>query len=93
MWWKKVNKPTYKENYSDLQTVESQRNEIYLEEFPEGPYGSPTNELFLGKATGWEEGQYSTNVRFGYENRELHQGLDRGDPASHPANDQPEMIQ
>lgn len=90
MWWKK-NKPTYTNNYSELSTVENQRNEVYFEEFPEGPYGAATNEELLGKATGWEEGQYSTNVRFGYEYRALHQDLDRGDPASHPANDQPEM--
>lgn len=47
-------KPTYKEYdnkpYSELSTVESQRNEILQEEFPEGPYGAATNEARLGKA-------------------------------------------
>ncbi len=90
MWWRK-NKPTYTKNYSELSTVESQRNEVLLEEFPEGPYGAATDEIMLGKATGWEEGQYSTNVQFGYEYRALHHDLDRDDPAYHPANDQPEM--
>ncbi|MGC5327614.1 hypothetical protein [Brevibacillus sp. SYSU BS000544] len=88
-----MNKPTYKENYSELKTVESQRNEIYFEEFPEGPYGAATNEQFLGKATGWEEGQYSTQAQFGYENRELHQGLERAYPGSHSANEQPEILE
>ncbi len=93
MWkWFKP-KPTYDEQaYSELSTVESLRNEILPEEFPEGPYGAPTNELRLGKATGWEEGQHSTSA-FTYENREFHQGLYRGEPGSHPPHDDPNIAE
>lgn len=88
-----MNKPTSKEDYSELKTVESQRNTIYFEEFPEGPYGAATNEQFLGKATGWEDSQHSTNVRFDYENHELHLGMERGYPGSDSKNDQPDLFE
>jgi hypothetical protein len=77
------------EHYSELSTVESQRNEILQEEFPEGPYGASTNEARLGKATGWEPGQHSTTTRFTYETREMHQDLPRQDPSAHPIHDDP----
>ncbi|WP_126425450.1 hypothetical protein [Brevibacillus marinus] len=86
-------KPTYekysKPDYHELQTVQSQRNEILQEEFPEGPYGAATDEVYLGKATGWEEGQHSTDTRFTYEARNFHQGLSRHEPASHPTHSDP----
>jgi len=74
----------------ELSTVESQRNEILQEEFPEGPYGATTNEVKLGKATGWEKGQHSTNTKFTYETRAMHDHLTRHDPASHPTHDNPD---
>ncbi|GAA4717524.1 hypothetical protein [Brevibacillus fulvus] len=86
-------KPTYQEydntQYSELSTVESQRNEILQEEFPEGPYGAATNEVKLGKATGWEPQQHSTSPRFTYETRKMHQDLSRHEPASHPPHSDP----
>lgn len=36
--------------YTDLATVESQRNDLTAEEFPEGPYGSDKITESLGKA-------------------------------------------
>ncbi|WP_134686984.1 hypothetical protein [Brevibacillus migulae] len=94
MWGKKKPKPTYQEyknEYSsELSTVESQRNEIIPEEFPEGPYGAPTNEARLGKATGWEEGQHVIS-NMAYENRNFHQDLSRQEPASHPTHDDPNL--
>lgn len=39
--------------YHDLSTVESQRNEVIPEEFPEGPSGASTNEDVLGKESPW----------------------------------------
>ncbi|AIG28151.1 hypothetical protein [Brevibacillus laterosporus] len=72
------------EDYSELSTVQSQRNEILQEEFPEGPFGAATNEEKLGKATGWEKGQHSTTTRFTYETRQLHQELPRQYPGAHP---------
>ncbi|QQE75608.1 hypothetical protein KDJ56_06485 [Brevibacillus composti] len=86
-------KPTYKEYdnkpYSELSTVESQRNEILQEEFPEGPYGSATNAERLGKSTGWEPSQHSTSTRFTYETRQFHEHLTRQLPGHHPTHDNP----
>lgn len=65
-----------KHKYTDLSTVESQRNDLTLEEFPEGPYGSDLLTESLGKSTPWRSNQRSA-VRFDYENRELHAGMER----------------
>ncbi|MEJ8544027.1 hypothetical protein [Brevibacillus borstelensis] len=90
-------KPTYQEYdnkpYSELSTVESQRNEILQEEFPEGPYGAATNEARLGKATGWEPGQHSTSTRFTYETRQMHKDLPRQLPGAHPVHDNPDATE
>jgi hypothetical protein len=72
--------------YTDLSTVESQRNDLIAEEFPEGPYGSSILSETLGKSTPWREDQRSQN-RFTYENRELHAGISRGYPGGHPTHD------
>ena len=40
--------------YTDLAVVESQRNDLTAEEFPEGPYGSPLLVETLGKVLGLE---------------------------------------
>ncbi|CAJ1001762.1 MULTISPECIES: hypothetical protein [Bacillales] len=86
-------KPTYEEydnqRYSELSVVESQRNEIIPEEFPEGPYGAATNDK-LGKATGWEPGQHAIS-NFTYEYRNFHQNLPRQDESAHPVHDEPGM--
>ncbi|WNC13220.1 hypothetical protein [Brevibacillus brevis] len=86
-------KPTYQEyendHYSELSTVESQRNEILQEEFPEGPYGSATNRERLGKSSEWEPGQHSTTTRFTYETRNMHQDLPRQMAGHHPVHDDP----
>ncbi|MFC6331325.1 hypothetical protein ACFP56_01710 [Paenibacillus septentrionalis] len=62
--------------YTDLATVESQRNDLTAEEFAEGPYGSPINAETLGKSTPWRKDQRPPN-RFDYENRALHKGTER----------------
>lgn len=72
--------------YTDLATVESQRNDLIAEEFPEGPYGSSFAPEILGKSTPWREDQRSYN-QFTYENRELHAGLSREYPGAHPTHD------
>ncbi|MFC5648115.1 hypothetical protein ACFPYJ_03100 [Paenibacillus solisilvae] len=64
---------------TDLATVESQRNDLTAEEFPEGPYGSDKITESLGKSKPWRVDQRSSN-RFDYENRELHSGIDREYP-------------
>ncbi len=91
---KRKPKPTYHEykntQYSELSTVESQRNEIIPEEFPDGPYGAATHEIKLGKATGWEKDQHVIS-NFSYEYRNFHQGLERKDPSAHPTHDSPSM--
>ncbi|WP_068773323.1 hypothetical protein [Paenibacillus sp. FJAT-26967] len=72
---------------TDLPTVESQRNDTIPEEFPEGPYGSPMASPTLGKSTPWREDQRPTN-RFRYENRDLHEGIER----DYPGDDQTEEL-
>ncbi|CAH0120899.1 MULTISPECIES: hypothetical protein [unclassified Paenibacillus] len=76
-----------KEPYTDLATVESQRNDLTAEEFPEGPYGSSLEVESLGKSSPWREDQRPPNT-FAYENRELHEGLERGYPGDHPTHDE-----
>ncbi|WP_274652628.1 hypothetical protein [Paenibacillus humicola] len=65
--------------YTDLKTVESQRNDLTAEEFPEGPYGSDLLTESLGKSSPWRIDQRPPN-RFDYENRELHADMERGYP-------------
>ncbi|GGD56146.1 hypothetical protein [Paenibacillus nasutitermitis] len=65
--------------YSDLSTVESQQNDLVLEEFPEGPYGASIISENLGKSTPWRISQ-RTSHRFDYENHALHEGINRGYP-------------
>lgn len=74
--------------YTDVKTVESQRNEYIAEEYPEGPFGAATNEDKLGKETPFLASQHAS-PQFTYENREFHQGLMRPDPSAHPTHDEP----
>lgn len=76
-----------KRKRTDLATVESQRNDLTAEEFPEGPYGSSLPVESLGKSTPWREDQRSNN-RFSYENREFHEGMSREYPGDHPTHDE-----
>ncbi|WP_282937089.1 hypothetical protein [Paenibacillus sp. RC67] len=69
--------------YTDLKTVESQRNDLIAEEFPEGPYGANLHEATAEKSSPWRIDQRPQN-RFTYENRELHAGISRDYPGSHP---------
>ncbi|SFL14027.1 hypothetical protein SAMN03159341_103435 [Paenibacillus sp. 1_12] len=73
-------------SYTDFKTVESQRNDLTAEEFPEGPYGSSRLTESIGKSTPWRQDQRPPN-RFTYENRELHAGLSRDYPGDHPTHD------
>jgi len=73
--------------YTDFATVESQRNDLIAEEFPEGPYGSSIIPDELGKSTPWREDQRPPN-RFSYENRTFHEGLSREYPGDHPTHDE-----
>jgi hypothetical protein len=75
-----------KQPTTDLYTVESQRNDLIPEEFPEGPYGSTMLVESLGKSTPWRDDQRPPN-RFSYENRELHAGLERDYPGDHELHD------
>jgi hypothetical protein len=73
--------------YTDVASVESQRNDLTAEEFPEGPYGSSLAVESLGKSTPWREDQRPPNS-FNYENRELHEGLPRQYPPAHQTHDE-----
>ncbi|MEX2460079.1 MAG: hypothetical protein WD469_02050 [Paenibacillaceae bacterium] len=74
-WFKKENR----QPDVDLATVESRRNDLTAEEFPEGPYGSTITNETLGKSTPWRQDQRPPTP-FSYENRELHEGIDRDYP-------------
>ena len=76
--------------YTDLSTVESQRNEYIAEEFPEGPFGAATNEDVLGKETPFLASQHAS-PQYTYENRQFHEGLTRQGPVAHPTHDDPEQ--
>ncbi|MEC1262887.1 hypothetical protein P9D34_21160 [Bacillus swezeyi] len=72
----------------DMSNVETQRNFLTAEEFPEGAYGAAADkdEPVENKSTPWREGQqYYSN--FTYEFRNLHQGLPRQYPGAHPTHD------
>ena len=81
-------KPKRNTPYTDVSTVESLRNEVVPEEFPEGPSGAAHNEDVLGKESPWLATQHAA-PRFTYENRKLHEGIPRQDPGSHPTHDDP----
>ncbi|GMK41110.1 hypothetical protein PCCS19_41660 [Paenibacillus sp. CCS19] len=67
------------ENYTDFAVVESSRNDLTSEEFPDGPYGADLESESLGKSKPWRLEQRSINP-YGYENRSLHAGMERGYP-------------
>lgn len=72
---------------TDLTSVESQRNDLTAEEFPEGPYGMILKSEKLGKTSPWRIDQRPPN-RFVYENRQLHEGMPRLDPPHHLTHDE-----
>lgn len=72
-----------------MSNVETQRNFLTAEEFPEGAYGAAQgkDEPVENKSTPWKEGQqYYSN--FAYEFRNLHQGTPRQYPGAHPTHDE-----
>lgn len=69
---------------TDLSTVESQRNDLAPEEFPEGPYGSDLRSDSLGKSSPWRVDQRPPN-RFDYEDRNQHMGIRRDYPGEDDA--------
>jgi len=73
-----------KQQYTDLATVESQRNDLTSEEFPEGAYGATMVSSELGKSTPWRNDQRSGNA-FSYENQTLHESM----PREYPDEDEP----
>ncbi|MGG1672221.1 hypothetical protein ACIFOE_16540 [Paenibacillus sp. NRS-1783] len=68
-----------RQEYTDVSTVESQQNDLALEEFPEGSYGSSLMSESLGKSSPWRVDQRTAH-RFDYENHELHEGEVRDYP-------------
>lgn len=77
--------------YTDFSNVESQRNFLTAEEYPEGPYGSPINKLepVENKSTPWlpEQRKYSA---YNFENKTLHKDMPRQMEGAHPPHDDPD---
>ncbi|PLT30306.1 cytosolic protein [Peribacillus deserti] len=78
--------------YHDFANVEKSRTYLTAEEFPEGAYGSPIkeNSPVENKSTPWRPGQqfYTSSS---YENKTLHEGMQRQIEPSHPTNDDPKQ--
>ncbi|OUM95406.1 MAG: hypothetical protein A9Z00_08675 [Thermobacillus sp. ZCTH02-B1] len=72
-------KPEDRQEETDLAVVESQRNDLTAEEFPEGPYGSPLATESLGKSEPHRIDQRSPRP-FNYEDLAFHEGMERGYP-------------
>ncbi|MDR0268599.1 hypothetical protein [Paenibacillus sp.] len=64
---------------NDVSTVQSQRNDLIPEEFPEGPYGSSLEAESIGKSKPWLKGQNGPRP-FGNENLQLHEADGREYP-------------
>lgn len=83
--------PSFEEEYqppkADLATVESRRNDLAVEEFPEGPYGADIVAASISKSSPWRPEQRSASA-YAYENRELHAGLEREYPEDHELHDE-----
>lgn len=77
-------------DYTDVSTVETRRNFIIPEDFPEGAYGAPRGEHtpVEGKSTPWRKGQRPYSAH-NYENKSLHQNLPRQFPGAHQPHDDP----
>ncbi|MDQ0273058.1 cytosolic protein [Cytobacillus purgationiresistens] len=71
--------------YSDFSNVESQKNDLAVEDLPEGPYGSPVGKYkpVENKSSPWQEGQRQSSA-FNYENKELHHNKPRQMDGAHP---------
>ena len=82
-------KPENRSEHTDLSVVESQRNDLTAEEFPEGPYGSPLLTESPGKSEPHRIDQRSPR-RFNYENLELHEGMERGYPGDQGKPEEPD---
>lgn len=74
--------------FADLSTVESQKDNLLPEEYPEGAYGSAINSTVLGKKGPFLESQRATSA-FTYENKDFHEGIPRQYPEGHPTHDDP----
>lgn len=79
------------DQYRDFSNVEAMRNYITPEITPEGPYGAPRGKdtPVENKTTPWKKGQRYYSA-FNYENKDLHQELQRQDPGAHPTHDDPD---
>ncbi|MBM7553121.1 hypothetical protein [Thalassobacillus pellis] len=76
------------QKYTDFSNVETQRNFLTAEEFPEGPFGAEKGKEVPveNKDTPWKDGQqYYSNSTF--ENRNLHEGMPRQFPQAHVPHD------
>lgn len=71
------------EPHTPLSTDHDHLHSRTLEEFPDGPYGSPLLLESLGKSSDWDTGEHVA-PRFSYENKDLHDDLPRLEPQADP---------
>lgn len=78
--------------YTDFSNIETGRNYLIPEEFPEGAYGSSIGKqkLVENKSTPWKEGQRHYSA-FNYENKTLHEDIPRQMEGAHPPHDNPDV--
>ena len=76
--------------FTPLSTEYDQNHTYFLEEFPEGAYGSSVH-LPLSKKD-WKEDMHPA-PQFTYEARGFHEGIPRRDPDAHPTHDDPTTSQ
>ncbi|WP_226580207.1 cytosolic protein [Halobacillus litoralis] len=79
-----------KRKYTDFANVEAQRNYLVPEQLPEGPYGAPRNKyepVSNEKSAPWTDKQRYYSA-FNYENKSLHQDLQRQEDGAHPIHDE-----
>ncbi|WP_284141670.1 MULTISPECIES: hypothetical protein [unclassified Virgibacillus] len=78
-----------KEQYTDVSSVEKQRENLVPEEFPEGPFGSAIrrDDPIFSKSSSWKKGQRRQSA-FVYADKEQHDDLPRQAPGAHPIHDE-----
>lgn len=79
----------YENRFAEITNVETMKEQLIPEEFPDGPFGSPIrkNAKVEGKSSQWIKGQQRTSG-YVYYDKERHDDLPRQMPGAHPLHDE-----